>query len=135
MIKRFCVFIIALFLLLGCTSAYAATRDDAQIFADQYVTGSNTYLSSTGNAQLFINLRYEADIVFVSSCTLQTKENGRWITEGSLAVPQEIGSDTASFFAVYDYSSYLSKSKTYRIIVTFNIDGYIKSCTSNSITY
>ena len=45
MTKRFCVFIIVLFLLLGCTSAYAATRDDAQIFADQYVTGSNTYLS------------------------------------------------------------------------------------------
>lgn len=135
MLKRICVSIIALLLLISYTTAFAAIRDDVQICADQYVTGSNTYLSSSGNAEMFISLRYEADIVYISSCTLQTKENGQWVNAGSLAVPQVIGNNTVSYIADYDYSSYLASGNTYRIIVVYNIDGYIKSCTSNSITY
>ena len=135
MLKRFGVSIIALLLLISYTSAYAATREDVQIYADQYVTGSNTYLSSSGKAQMFISLRYEAETVFIASCTLQTKENGQWTNAGSLAVPQAIGKNTTSYIADYDYSSCLSSGNTYRIIVVYNIDGYIKSCTSNSVTY
>ena len=84
---------------------------------------------------MIITLKYEANSVYISNCSLQIKENGKWIFEEKLPTPQTVGSNTASYMTEYDYSSYLTSGGTYRIVVVYNIDGYTKSYTSNSISY
>lgn len=135
MLKRLGVLFVVLILLNGCMSANAATNDSVEICADAYVASCGTFLSSTGNAQMIITLKYEANSVYISNCSLQIKENGKWIFEEKLPTPQTVGSNTASYMTEYDYSSYLTSGGTYRIVVVYNIDGYTKSYTSNSISY
>lgn len=135
MLKKVCVFLIIFVLLSGCISANAATSSPIQVCADPYVSSSGIYLSSAGNAQMVITLKYQANSVSVSSCSLQTKENGNWVFAESLPTPSAVGNNTAYYIVEQNYSSYMTKGSTYRMIVVYNIDGYEKTCTSNSISY
>ena len=135
MLKRFGLLLAILILLSGCISARAATNDSVQICADAYVSCSGTYLSTAGNVQMIITLKYQANSIFVSSCSLQIKDNGKWIYAETLPTPPAVGNNTASYMAEYDYSSYLTTGSTCRIVVVYNIDGYTKSCSSNAISY
>lgn len=63
------------------------------------------------------------------------KEEGGWVDKGSLTVPDDVLHDVCVFSASVDYSDKLITGNTYRVIATYNIDGYVKSYTSNTLTY
>lgn len=132
--KRLVATFLIFILIFGSISAHAASIDNVQICADIWVAASNTYLSSEGTAQFFISLQDVANKIYISNCTLQIKVDGSWKSAGSIDTPPEVYYNVNSYATQYNYSAYLIDG-TYRIVVTYNIDGHTKSCTSNSVSY
>ncbi len=88
----------------------------------------------TGNVKFSATLNKVCSTVSVSSCTLQKKEDGRWVFATSLGTPPS-KSDISKYTANKDYSSSMTTGVTYRIVATFDADGETITKTSNSFTY
>ena len=73
--------------------------------------------------------------MFVFSCKLQIKNGSTWQDAGYLPVPNVVQQNTCVFYASANYANQLTSGNSYRVVVTYNIDGYTKSYTSNVITY
>lgn len=133
--KRLVAFLLSLIMLWGNIPAYAAVKDNVEICADIWVASSSTLFFSEGTAEFYVSLKGIADQIYITSCSLQIKNNGNWTTASSVSPPPEIYYNANSYNSQYDYSSYLSEGNTYRLVVVYYIDGHTKSCTSNSISY
>lgn len=133
--KRFVAFLLSLIMLWGDIPAYAAIKDSVEICADIWVASSSTLFFSEGTAEFFVSLKAVANQIYIASCNLQIKNNGRWTNAGSVSPPPDIYYNANSYNSQCDYSSYLSEGNTYRLVIVYYIDGHTKSCTSNSISY
>lgn len=120
--------------LLCCSSAFAATKDELSVQADSIIATANVSLNSSGVATFSVTVYDRAGSIRVTSCTLQKYENG-WVNAGSITAPSYIATNLFLYATSKDYSSYCSAGGRYRIIATFDIDGYTKSYTSNAASY
>lgn len=120
--------------LLPFASALAAVKDEIAPMADSIIATANVSLNSSGVASFSVTVYEKAGTIRVKSCRLQKYDNG-WVNAGTLSVPSYVATNLYIYSTTKDYSSYCSDGGKYRIIVTFNVDGYTKSYTSNSVSY
>lgn len=78
-------------------------------FASASLTSSKT-ITFTLTANQTVN-------VSVSSCSLQVKSNGKWVSAGSVSLPAS--KSTSAYGASSDVSSLISSGNTYRVSCTF----------------
>lgn len=120
--------------LLHCSSALAATKEEISVQADSIIATANVSLNSDGVATFSVTVYDKAGSIRVTSCRLQKYDNG-WVNAGSIAAPSYVATNLFLYTTTKDYSSYCSAGGQYRIIATFNVDGYSKSYTSNIAFY
>lgn len=135
MMKRTLILFITICLMCAsCIPAFAAVKDDASIQADAIIATANVSLNNSAVATLSVTVYEKASAIRVSSCKLQRKEGKVWVDKGDLPVPSDVAQGMYIYAATIDYSSYC-KNGTYRIIATFDIDGYTKAYASNATSY
>ena len=120
--------------LLHCSSAFAAAKEEISVQADSIIATANVSLNTSGVASFSVTVYAKAGSIRVTSCRLQKYDNG-WVNVASLSVPSYVATNLYLYTTTMDYSSYCAAGGQYRIIATFNIDGYTKSYTSNSASY
>lgn len=134
--KRTFVLVTVLCLVFSCCSvALAAIEDEVATCADPIIASASISLNGSGIAYFNVTVYREAETIKVSSCSLQKLVNGSWISAGSLPVPSVVRVNTRVYSASKDYSNYCIDNFSYRIVVTYNIDGYTKSYTSNIASF
>lgn len=91
-------------------------------------------LSSGGSARFSATLYDYCTSFKVQSCTLQKLSGSTWVYSQSLECPS--GASSINVYSVTkDYSSNLTKGRTYRLVVVYNADGVTVTATSPQITY
>jgi len=131
-VKKVLVYIIALMLLTVVPLEQPACAEAMPLSSDSFVSASIS-LSTSGIASFSATVRRPCTIS-VSRCTLQKKENGRWVYAASLTPPPN-EENSMTYSADKDYSTNMTKGVTYRIVTTFKADGESVTKTSNSFTY
>lgn len=130
--KKVLVYIIALMLFTVVLPEQPACAEAMPLSSDSFVSASVS-LSTSGTASFSATVRRPCTIS-VSKCTLQKKENGKWVYAASLVTPPN-EENSIMYSANKDYSTNMTKGVTYRIVATFNADGDTVTKTSNSFTY
>ncbi len=133
--KRYVALIVTLILCCLILPVSAAMPGYDDMCADTWVTGANTYLTAKGKVELFVSLNDIADCIYVSSCKVQRLCDGSWSNVTSLPVPPAVYYNTNSYLTSCDYSSAFTKGYTYRLIITYHIDGHSVSYTSNAVSF
>lgn len=133
--KRIFALITVLCLILTTSVALASPDNDIATCADSIIAAASISLNSDGIAYFNVVVYHAAGTISVSSCSLQKLVNGKWTSAGTIAAPSYVRNNTNVYTTTKDYSSYCASGSSYRIIVTYNIDGYTKSYTSNSASY
>lgn len=134
--KRTYIFCIAVCLLISISfSAYASEEEGVSVCSDLYINYAKAQFNSDGVVEFYVSIHGFADSIYVSGCRLQEKEGTTWVNKGNLAVPSDVLHNVCVYSASANYSDKLATGNTYRVIVTYNIDGYLKSYTSNTISY
>lgn len=133
--KRTFSLIAMLCMLFTSSAAFAAAPDKIAVCADSIIASASVSLNTSGTAYFNVAVYQEADSIRVSSCRLQKLVDGKWINAGSLSVPSMVRTNTRVYTTTKDYSGNCSSGYSYRLVVTYNIDGYTKSYTSNTASY
>ena len=133
--KRIFCLIAMLCLLFTSSVAFAAAPDDIAVCADSIIASASVSLNTSGTAFFNVTVYQEAGSIRVSSCQLQKLVDGKWISAGSLSVPSMVRTNTRVYTTTKDYSGYCLSGYSYRLVVTYNVDGYTKSYTSNTASY
>lgn len=133
--KRTFSLIAMLCILFTSSAAFAAAPDEIAVCADSIIASASVSLNTSGTAYFNVAVYQEADSIRVSSCRLQKLVDGKWINAGSLSVPSMVRTNTRVYTTTKDYSGNCSSGYSYRLVVTYNIDGYTKSYTSNTASY
>ncbi len=133
--KRTLTLIAVLCLIFTSSVGFAAAPDNIAVCADSIIASASISLNNSGTAYFNVAVYQEADSIRVSSCRLQKLVDGKWISAGSLSVPSMIRTNTRVYTTTKDYSGNCPSGYSYRLVVTYNIDGYTKSYTSNPASY
>lgn len=133
--KRTFSLIAMLCMLFTSSAAFAAAPDKIAVCADSIIASASVSLNTSGTAYFNVAVYQEADSIRVSSCRLQKLVDGKWINAGSLSVPSMVRTNTRVYTTTKDYSGNCSSGYSYRLVVTYNIDGYTKAYTSNTASY
>lgn len=133
--KRTFSLIAMLCMLFTSSAAFAAAPEKIAVCADSIIASASVSLNTSGTAYFNVAVYQEADSIRVSSCRLQKLVDGNWINAGSLSVPSMVRTNTRVYTTTKDYSGNCSSGYSYRLVVTYNIDGYTKSYTSNTASY
>ena len=133
--KRTFSLIAMLCILFTSSVAFSGAPDEIAVCADSIIASASVSLNTSGTAYFNVAVYQEADSIRVSSCRLQKLVDGKWINAGSLSVPSMVRTNTRVYTTTKDYSGNCSSGYSYRLVVTYNIDGYTKSYTSNTASY
>lgn len=131
MIKRFMPIIIVIILLSSATlTASAAT------LADEYFGSAGITLTTAEAGSFSATTKFIVGYIKIDSCWLQKWNGSSWSYYCWLPAPTDIDTNTVSYGAYMDYSSYIPNDDcTYRIGAYFNADGHIIPRYSNSRTF
>lgn len=133
--KRILALITVLCLTITSSVAFAATPNDAEVCADSIIASASISLNKRGIAYFNVVVYQEAKTIRVSSCRLQRLEGRSWVDAGTLSVPSLVRNNTQVYTTTEDYSGSCPSGYSYRLVVTYDIDGYTKSYTSNTASY
>lgn len=114
-------------LLIVCT-AYAGT------LSDPVFDSATTTLTSIKKASFSVETSSPQASISITSVELYVMSGGAWTYVCNLPAPTKVGTNTKTFSATMDYSSYIGTG-TYRLYTTFCADGYSISRYSNTRTY
>lgn len=131
MIKRFMPIIIVIILLSSATlTASAAT------LADEYFGSAGITLTTAEAGSFSATTKFIVGYIKIDSCWLQKWNGSSWSYYCWLPAPTDIDTNTVSYGAYMDYSSYIPNDDcTYRIGAYFNADGHTIPRYSNSRTF
>ena len=135
--KRIITMVITLCLAILTFSrgALAETNNRVSVCADSVIISADVSLNVNGLAYFNVTVFDEAASIRVSLCKLQQLVNGKWVNVRNLAVPSYVATNDSVYTATKDYSDYCTSGHSYRLVATYNIDGYTKTYTSNTATY
>ena len=122
------VLILVLTIIICTVTVFADTLED-EIFHSTYTT-----LDSSKVVTFYARTKITQPSIYVSSCYLYKKNGNVWNPDHSLPVPPDVATNTITFGATMDYSSYIGTG-TYRVRVTYCSNGHSVSKYSNSVTY
>ncbi len=129
--------LISLFVVIVMVSVNLvfAVSANAALQASPVFATKSAGLSASKSGSMTATTSVVCKKIYVSAVRLQRKSGTSWIDVGSLPCPTTTSVNDDSFVATKSYSSYCTSGNTYRIIVTFNADGYAATATSNSASY
>lgn len=118
MIKKMSIILCAVLLTL-CISlsvAYAGTQANSAFSSTEVILSSSMFAE-------FSALTTRNYPTITVSVTLQRKEGTSWVDESSLPAPTFTASNTTTWGAIKDYSSYGTVGETYRLKAVFYAGG------------
>lgn len=123
------IVVIILLSLITITSS-AAT------LADEYFDSAGITLTTDECGSFSATTRFIVGYIKIDSCWLQKWNGSSWSYYCWLPAPTDIDTNTVSYGAYMDYSSYIPNDDcTYRIGAYFNADGHTIPRYSNSRTF
>ena len=124
------IIIAAIILSSIATTAFAA------ILADEYFDSASISLTTTEAGSFSAVTNFVVGYIKIDSCWLQKWNGTSWQYYCWLPTPTDIDTNTISYDAYVDYSSYIPNDDcTYRIGAYFNADGHTIPRYSNSRTF
>lgn len=128
--KIISIIIAAIILSSIATTAFAA------ILADEYFDSASISLTTTEAGSFSAVTNFVVGYIKIDSCWLQKWNGTSWQYYCWLPTPTDIDTNTISYDAYVDYSSYIPNDDcTYRIGAYFNADGHTIPRYSNSRTF
>lgn len=113
-----------LLLLLAFSFVTGAYAETISTYADQNSLRGSATLTSDGRVYVVVRATHIADKICVNTCQLQCFNGVSWRTVATITIPGNV-TDSACFASDADCSAYCEDGKTYRVQVSFIIDGYI----------
>lgn len=119
-----CLILLSLF----CFIAVSAAAEDALPFASEYYSEATVSISSSKVISFECITYASCNTIKVSSSSLQKLEGSSWVSVSGYSKPSKTASGR-TYKAMLDCSSLIG-SGTYRVTVTYNADGHLKSCSA-----
>lgn len=129
--KKILSIILTLLLTIGIVNTTFADT-----MADEYFVSATIALTTYESASFSAIVNHTCSSIRIDSCWLQKYNGSAWYYYCWLPAPSDVDTNTASYDAYLDYSSYIpNDGGIYRIGAYFNADGHTIPRYSNSRTF